>query len=160
DLRLLREHLADPHARDVGADRPPEPAVLGRGVGLQVVEVHVARAAVEPDQDDARVLRRVAGAGRRLLEAQEAGKAERGEPGDAELHEAATGDAGVLEGAGAAVDSEHRALLPGPRRPPRRRPAPTPAPLLILCSPPGAGVGEFGIWVPFLPLWAPPWWNR
>ena len=56
DLGLLGEQLGDVEAGHAGADRLPDAAILGRGVRLQVVHVHVAGAAVEPDQDDGGVL--------------------------------------------------------------------------------------------------------
>ena len=61
-LGLLGEQLGDVEAGHARADRPPDAAVLLRGVGLHVVEVHVAGTAVEPDEDD-RGVARAAGAG-------------------------------------------------------------------------------------------------
>ena len=55
-LGLLGVKLGDVEAGHARADRLPDAAILGRGVRLHVVHVHVARAAVEPDQDDRGVL--------------------------------------------------------------------------------------------------------
>ena len=50
-LGLQREVLADLHAGDVGRDRLELAAELRRGVGLEVVHVHVRRAAGQVDHD-------------------------------------------------------------------------------------------------------------
>ncbi len=43
---LLGKHFADIKARNARADRPPDAAVFSRGIGLEVVKVHVAGTAV------------------------------------------------------------------------------------------------------------------
>ena len=55
DLRLQREEFADLDPLDICADRLPDAADFGRGFGLEVVEVEVTGAAVEPEQDAAGV---------------------------------------------------------------------------------------------------------
>ncbi len=63
-LRLQREQFGHLEARHVGADRVPDAAIFRRGERLHVVRVHVARTAVQPQQDHRRVLlARAAGAG-------------------------------------------------------------------------------------------------
>src|SRR5262249_28469752 len=82
--RLPGEQLGDVEARHPGSDRLPDAAVLRRGLRLHVVQVHVARPAVQPYQDDRRVLLR----GRGFAGAQKLWQADLGQAGHAEREEA------------------------------------------------------------------------
>ena len=111
-LACLREQLGDVEAGHVRADRLPDAAILGRGVRLHVVQVHVAGPAVEPDQDDGGVLG-AADCAADVSGAQELRQAEGGQAGDAELQEAAAADAVAVMRGASEVDAEHGVGPPG-----------------------------------------------
>ena len=108
DLRLEGEELADLHAGDVGLDRPPDAAVLGRGLGLHVVHVHVPGPAVEPEEDDGGVLLARAVRVAALRRAQHAAQPDRRHPRDAHLEKAPPAHAvAVALRLPGRVDAEH-----------------------------------------------------
>src|SRR5262249_62201241 len=106
DLGLLGEKLADLDAGHVGADRLPETAVLGRCIGLEVVEIQVTGAAVEPDEDDGGVFFAGWSRGDRAG-AKDVGEREAGHAGHAELQEAAAAQAIAVRTGSACIDTEH-----------------------------------------------------
>jgi hypothetical protein len=61
DPRVHRQIFGDVDAGDVRVDRVEFAAIFGRGVGLEVVHLHVRRPAGQPDEDDGIVGGRIAG---------------------------------------------------------------------------------------------------
>src|SRR5262249_29640352 len=87
----------------LGADRLPDAAVLLRGVRLHVVEVQVTRPAVQPDEDDGRLLLRAG----LLAGLQQPRQPHAGQAGDAELQETAPRQAVAVASDRTEIDAEH-----------------------------------------------------
>src|SRR3989442_15928256 len=93
DPGLKGEKLADFNPGDVGLYGLPNAAVLGGRLWLQVVEVHVARTAIEPDQNDRSVFPGDAFLDRSLLGPKDVGKGYAGHSSHADFHEVPPGQA-------------------------------------------------------------------
>ena len=115
DFGLAREQLADLDARHVGADGVPEAAIFGRSLGLEVVQVHVAGPAVEPQHDDRGVFLGPAQSLGNFLGPQDLRQPDGGHAGEPELDEAAAGHAVAIRPALPCVNPEHDVTPRGSR---------------------------------------------
>ena len=104
-LRLLGEQLGDVEPGHPRADRLPDAGVLLRGVRLHVIKVHVPRPAVEPDQNDRRVLAAVLA--RLLLGPQDFRQRHARHAGNAELEKAPPAHAVAVFARFAEIDAKH-----------------------------------------------------
>src|SRR5262249_3263164 len=104
---LLGEQLADVHTGHAGVDGLPDPTVLGRGFGLQVIQVHEARTAGKPEEDHGGVLAGAGAARRRGPRPQYPGQPDTGHAGHAELEKTAAGKAVAIPTRWPCVDAHH-----------------------------------------------------
>ena len=105
---LLGKKLADLHAGDVRPDRPPDATVFGRRVGLEIVEIHVARTAIEPEEDHCRVLRRPASGSRRRFGTEDRRQPDRSHPRHADAEEIAARAPSASTPGSTGLDTQHR----------------------------------------------------
>ena len=105
---LLGKKLADLHAGDVRPDRPPDATVFGRRVGLEIVEIHVARTAIEPEEDHCRVLRRPASGRRRRFGTEDRRQPDRSHPRHADAEEIAARAPSASTPGSTGLDTQHR----------------------------------------------------
>lgn len=104
---LLGEQFGDLDARHVGVDRLPQATVLDGGLGLHVVHIEVARAAIEPDQNNGGGLL-ARGLGFRLFPClQELWQTHAGHARHPELQKAPPGEAIAIALGFAEIESEH-----------------------------------------------------
>src|SRR5207302_9673119 len=107
DAGLPGEELGDVEAGHARANRLPDAAIFFRGLGLHVVEVDVAGAAVEPEEDDGGLPGRPADLRGLLASAEDLRQADAGHAGDADGEEAAAIETVAILRAAAKIESKH-----------------------------------------------------
>src|SRR5262249_15210190 len=112
--------------------------ILLRGLRLEVVEVHVPRAAVKPDQNDSRVLPAAGFRHRLRTGSEDAAKSNTGHPSHAYLQKAAPAQPIAIAPGFSSINAKHHGILCGNRWKTNSLPD-------ALAGAPGGGIDRAGI---------------